>query len=181
MPLDGPIHPPLAVPHVAHWAASPLGRRKPVSGDLFKALRRQCATKFAFPHGRRTPTDSTDGRCRSDRRFRCGGADTVRATPRTVRWPTRRGHIAASMRRHARHELRSARLYFPGDSHNDDDVATAVKPELMSSWVSTRSSRSSRSFDVDSNDQLRQLLSGLPLFPYLGNRGHATRGCAFAT
>ncbi|MEB3048877.1 catechol 1,2-dioxygenase [Mycolicibacter sp. MYC123] len=29
------------------------------------------------------------------------------------------------------HELLTAQLYFPGDPHNDDDVATAVKPELM--------------------------------------------------
>ncbi|GAA4371352.1 catechol 1,2-dioxygenase [Paeniglutamicibacter cryotolerans] len=29
------------------------------------------------------------------------------------------------------HELLTAQLYFPGDVHNDDDIATAVKPELM--------------------------------------------------
>lgn len=29
------------------------------------------------------------------------------------------------------HELLTAQLYFPGDEHNDDDIATAVKPELM--------------------------------------------------
>lgn len=29
------------------------------------------------------------------------------------------------------HELLTAQLYFPGDQHNDDDVASAVKPELM--------------------------------------------------
>ena len=29
------------------------------------------------------------------------------------------------------HELLTAQLYFPGDPHNDDDVAAAVKPELM--------------------------------------------------
>lgn len=29
------------------------------------------------------------------------------------------------------HELLTAQLYFPGDSHNDDDIASAVKPELM--------------------------------------------------
>ena len=29
------------------------------------------------------------------------------------------------------HELLTAQLYFPGDEHNDDDVASAVKPELM--------------------------------------------------
>lgn len=29
------------------------------------------------------------------------------------------------------HQLLTAQLYFPGDPHNDDDVATAVKPELM--------------------------------------------------
>lgn len=29
------------------------------------------------------------------------------------------------------HELLTAQLYFPGDEHNDDDIAQAVKPELM--------------------------------------------------
>ncbi|WP_068273172.1 catechol 1,2-dioxygenase [Aldersonia kunmingensis] len=29
------------------------------------------------------------------------------------------------------HELLTAQLYFPGDEHNDDDVADAVKPELI--------------------------------------------------
>ncbi|HEX7823927.1 MAG TPA: catechol 1,2-dioxygenase [Mycobacterium sp.] len=29
------------------------------------------------------------------------------------------------------HELLTAQLYFPGDPHNRDDIATAVKPELM--------------------------------------------------
>lgn len=29
------------------------------------------------------------------------------------------------------HELLTAQLYFPGDAHNDDDIATAVKPELL--------------------------------------------------
>lgn len=29
------------------------------------------------------------------------------------------------------HELLTAQLYFPGDEHNDDDIATAVKPELL--------------------------------------------------
>ena len=29
------------------------------------------------------------------------------------------------------HELLTAQLYFPGDAHNEDDIATAVKPELM--------------------------------------------------
>lgn len=29
------------------------------------------------------------------------------------------------------HELLTAQLYFPGDAHNDDDIASAVKPELM--------------------------------------------------
>jgi catechol 1,2-dioxygenase len=34
------------------------------------------------------------------------------------------------------HEQLTAQLYFPGDSHNDDDIATAVKPELMLDPVS---------------------------------------------
>jgi catechol 1,2-dioxygenase len=34
------------------------------------------------------------------------------------------------------HELLTAQLYFPGDQHNDDDVASAVKPELMLAPVS---------------------------------------------
>lgn len=29
------------------------------------------------------------------------------------------------------YELLTAQLYFPGDEHNDDDIASAVKPELM--------------------------------------------------
>lgn len=29
------------------------------------------------------------------------------------------------------HEMLTAQLYFPGDEHNDDDIAGAVKPELM--------------------------------------------------
>ena len=29
------------------------------------------------------------------------------------------------------HELLTAQLYFQGDEHNDDDIASAVKPELM--------------------------------------------------
>lgn len=29
------------------------------------------------------------------------------------------------------HERLTAQLYFPGDEHNDDDIASAVKPELM--------------------------------------------------
>jgi catechol 1,2-dioxygenase len=29
------------------------------------------------------------------------------------------------------HQLLTAQLYFPGDAHNDDDIASAVKPELM--------------------------------------------------
>ena len=28
-------------------------------------------------------------------------------------------------------ELLTAQLYFPGDEHNDDDIASAVKPELV--------------------------------------------------
>jgi catechol 1,2-dioxygenase len=34
------------------------------------------------------------------------------------------------------HEPLTAQLYFPGDQHNDDDVASAVKPELMLAPVS---------------------------------------------
>lgn len=29
------------------------------------------------------------------------------------------------------HQLITSQLYFPGDAHNDDDIASAVKPELM--------------------------------------------------
>jgi protocatechuate 3,4-dioxygenase beta subunit len=29
------------------------------------------------------------------------------------------------------HEQLTAQLYFPGDEHNDDDIASAVKPELV--------------------------------------------------
>jgi catechol 1,2-dioxygenase len=54
------------------------------------------------------------------------------------------------------HELLTAQLYFPGDPHNDDDIASAVKPELV---------------DVESNDELHQILSGLPLFPCMSIHG----------
>ena len=29
------------------------------------------------------------------------------------------------------HELLTAQLYFPGDPHNGDDIASAVKPDLV--------------------------------------------------
>ena len=29
------------------------------------------------------------------------------------------------------YQLITTQLYFPGDPHNDDDIAPAVKPELM--------------------------------------------------
>ena len=29
------------------------------------------------------------------------------------------------------HRLITTQLYFPGDPHNDDDIASAVKPELL--------------------------------------------------
>ncbi|MGB3481782.1 MAG: hypothetical protein WBB07_06115 [Mycobacterium sp.] len=29
------------------------------------------------------------------------------------------------------HELLTAQLYFPGNAHNEDDIANAVKPELV--------------------------------------------------
>ena len=29
------------------------------------------------------------------------------------------------------HQLITSQLYFPGDPHNEDDIASAVKPELM--------------------------------------------------
>lgn len=29
------------------------------------------------------------------------------------------------------HQLITTQLYFPGDPHNDDDIASAVKPELL--------------------------------------------------
>ena len=31
----------------------------------------------------------------------------------------------------AEHQMITTQLYFPGDPHNDDDIASAVKPELM--------------------------------------------------
>ncbi|QYJ03077.1 catechol 1,2-dioxygenase [Nocardioides panacisoli] len=37
------------------------------------------------------------------------------------------------------HELLTAQLYFPGDEHNDDDIASAVKPELMLAPTTTDS------------------------------------------
>ena len=29
------------------------------------------------------------------------------------------------------HQLVTTQLYFPGDPHNEDDIASAVKPELL--------------------------------------------------
>ena len=132
------------------------------------------------------------------------------------------------------HELLTAQLYFPGDEHNDDDIASAVKPELILDPVPTDDGRLRRLrlrprpgpglrrmlfhvrmdvrlpvgmdpderadvlarekaysqerqrsgewphlwrvvgeyanvsiFDVAGNDELHDLLSGLPLFPYM--------------
>ena len=43
-------------------------------------------------------------------------------------WRPAHLHVKVSARGH---ELLTAQLYFPGDPHNADDIATAVKPELM--------------------------------------------------
>lgn len=43
-------------------------------------------------------------------------------------WRPAHIHVKASA---PGHELLTAQLYFPGDQHNDDDIAQAVKPELM--------------------------------------------------
>ena len=43
-------------------------------------------------------------------------------------WRPAHLHVKASA---PGHELLTAQLYFPGDEHNDDDIAQAVKPELM--------------------------------------------------
>ncbi len=43
-------------------------------------------------------------------------------------WRPAHVHVKASA---PGHETLTAQLYFPGDPHNDDDIATAVKPELM--------------------------------------------------
>ena len=43
-------------------------------------------------------------------------------------WRPAHLHVKASA---PGHELLTAQLYFPGDEHNDDDIASAVKPELM--------------------------------------------------
>jgi catechol 1,2-dioxygenase len=43
-------------------------------------------------------------------------------------WRPAHLHVKASA---PGHELLTAQLYFPGDDHNDDDIASAVKPELM--------------------------------------------------
>lgn len=40
------------------------------------------------------------------------------------------------------HELLTAQLYFPGDEHNDDDIASAVKPELLLAPQPTESGES---------------------------------------
>ncbi|KRB75096.1 catechol 1,2-dioxygenase [Nocardioides sp. Root190] len=43
-------------------------------------------------------------------------------------WRPAHIHVKASA---PGHELLTAQLYFPGDEHNDDDIASAVKPELI--------------------------------------------------
>jgi catechol 1,2-dioxygenase len=43
-------------------------------------------------------------------------------------WRPAHIHVKASA---PGHELLTAQLYFPGDQHNDDDIASAVKPELI--------------------------------------------------
>ena len=43
-------------------------------------------------------------------------------------WRPAHLHVKASA---PGHELLTAQLYFPGDEHNDDDIASAVKPELI--------------------------------------------------
>jgi catechol 1,2-dioxygenase len=42
------------------------------------------------------------------------------------------------------HELLTAQLYFPGDPHNEDDIASAVKPELMLDIEPAESGRGSQ-------------------------------------
>ena len=43
-------------------------------------------------------------------------------------WRPAHIHVKASA---PGHELLTAQLYFPGDEHNEDDIASAVKPELV--------------------------------------------------
>lgn len=43
-------------------------------------------------------------------------------------WRPAHVHVKASA---PGHETLTAQLYFPGDEHNDDDIASAVKPELV--------------------------------------------------
>ena len=45
------------------------------------------------------------------------------------------------------HETLTAQLYFPGDAHNDDDIASAVKPELLLD-VSESEGKNSTVYDV---------------------------------
>jgi catechol 1,2-dioxygenase len=45
------------------------------------------------------------------------------------------------------HELLTAQVYFPGDPHNDDDIATAVKPELMLDPVMQPDGRQAIAYD----------------------------------
>ncbi len=44
--------------------------------------------------------------------------------------PWRPAHLHLKVGAHG-HEQVTTQLYFPGDAHNDDDVASAVKPELV--------------------------------------------------
>ena len=49
---------------------------------------------------------------------------------RGVEWQEQRPHLHLKVSAPG-HELLTAQLYFPGDEHNDDDIASAVKPELI--------------------------------------------------
>lgn len=46
------------------------------------------------------------------------------------------------------HELLTAQLYFPGDEHNDDDIASAVKPELMLDVETLPDGTKTTSYDI---------------------------------
>jgi protocatechuate 3,4-dioxygenase beta subunit len=62
----------------------------------------------------------------------------------SLRFPTAHLHVKVSA---PGHEMLTAQLYFPGDPHNDDDIARAVKPELILHPVKQPGGTTSLSYD----------------------------------
>lgn len=72
---------------------------------------------------------STDGTPLAGKvELRHGSCGTLIAAAGWHAWRPAHLHVKVTA---PNHELLPAQLYFPGDPHNDDDIAAAVKPELI--------------------------------------------------